>query len=431
VLARVEDGAEVLVLERRALDVFDPSKHRPYLTSSVPIATLPAHITSRRTYNAGRLTREPPHKRHAWTLTDPDRRETVASLRSRGRSEAPTLNDPRHSIDHGLVRRGTSLTSGKVAVVTGANGGFGLEVSRELARKCAFVVMASRDQDKAEETRGRSWACARYTCPPTISSARWHATVRSSTRRGFGTSARHRPIAYGHLGWNGHPGGGFAGSGTVPGSTILDRRAGGERPHVVVTIDLESLLERSGRRSEFPDTGWITPETARSLACDADLSRVITRGASEPLELGRRTKVVPPGLRRAIAVRDRGCRFPGCGRPPGWCDAHHILHWADGGETSLGNLVLLCRPHHRAIHRGFGVEMIDGRPRSAGRTERCWRIAHRPRPDRARANRQNGWAVAATYVRSNAPRLHRPKARYSSQRIEAVSTSITTVVAEA
>lgn len=137
---------------------------------------------------------------------------------------------------------------------------------------------------------------------------------------------------------------------------------GGERPHVVVTIDLESLLERSGRRSEFPDTGWITPETARSLACDADLSRVITRGASEPLELGRRTKVVPPGLRRAIAARDRGCRFPGCGRPPGWCDAHHILHWADGGETSLGNLVLLCRPHHRAIHRGFGVEMANGRP---------------------------------------------------------------------
>jgi hypothetical protein len=61
--------------------------------------------------------------------------------------------------------------------------------------------------------------------PPTISSALWHATVRPSIRRSFGTSARHRSIAYGHLGWNGHPGGGFAGSGTVPGSTILDRRA--------------------------------------------------------------------------------------------------------------------------------------------------------------------------------------------------------------
>jgi hypothetical protein len=137
---------------------------------------------------------------------------------------------------------------------------------------------------------------------------------------------------------------------------------GGERPHVVVTIDLETLIERSGQRSELQDTGQISPETARRLACDADVTRVITRSGSEPLELGRRTKVVPPGLRRAVAVRDRGCRFPGCGRPPGWCDAHHVRHWADGGETSLGNLVLLCRPHHRAIHRGFGVEMIDGRP---------------------------------------------------------------------
>jgi Domain of unknown function (DUF222)/HNH endonuclease len=137
---------------------------------------------------------------------------------------------------------------------------------------------------------------------------------------------------------------------------------GGERPNVVVTIDLESLVDRSGRRAEMPDTGSITPETARRLACDADVTRVITRAGSEPLELGRRTKVVPPGLRKAIAVRDRGCRFPGCGRPPGWCDAHHVVHWADGGETSLSNLVLLCRPHHRTIHRGFGVEMVDGRP---------------------------------------------------------------------
>jgi hypothetical protein len=137
---------------------------------------------------------------------------------------------------------------------------------------------------------------------------------------------------------------------------------GGERPHVVVTIDLETLIERSEQRSELQDTGQITPETARRLACDADVTRVITRAGSEPLELGRRTKVVPPGLRRAVAVRDRGCRFPGCGRPPGWCDAHHVRHWADGGETSLGSLVLLCRPYHRAIHGGFGVEMIDGRP---------------------------------------------------------------------
>jgi uncharacterized protein DUF222/HNH endonuclease len=143
----------------------------------------------------------------------------------------------------------------------------------------------------------------------------------------------------------------------------LDRpQVGGERPHVVVTVDLETLLERAGRAG-LDDAGPITPTMARRLACDAEVTRVITRGISEPLELGRRTKVVPPSLRRAVTVRDRGCRVPGCDRPSGWCDAHHVRHWADGGETSLGNLVLLCRPHHRAIHRGFGLEMVDGRPR--------------------------------------------------------------------
>jgi Domain of unknown function (DUF222)/HNH endonuclease len=135
----------------------------------------------------------------------------------------------------------------------------------------------------------------------------------------------------------------------------------GERPHVVVTMDV-SALRGGASAAELEDAGAVTAATARQFACDANVSRVITRGASEPLELGRRTKVVPAPLRRAVAVRDRGCRFPGCGRPPGWCDAHHVRHWADGGETALDNLVLLCRPHHRVIHRGFGVEMVGGRP---------------------------------------------------------------------
>jgi hypothetical protein len=136
----------------------------------------------------------------------------------------------------------------------------------------------------------------------------------------------------------------------------------GERPHVIVTIDLDSLEGRLGRRCELDDVGPITAETARRWACDASVTRVITDAASQPLDVGRRTKVVPPPLRRAVAVRDGGCRFPGCDRPTGWCDSHHVRHWADGGPTALDNLVLLCRPHHRAIHRGFGVEMVDGQP---------------------------------------------------------------------
>jgi hypothetical protein len=138
---------------------------------------------------------------------------------------------------------------------------------------------------------------------------------------------------------------------------------GGERPHVIVTVDLQTLLHSLPGRSELADTGVITPETARRWACDARVSRLIVGPGSVPLDLGRSTKVVPAALRRAVMIRDRHCRWPDCDRPPSWCDCHHVRHWADGGPTCLANLVLLCRRHHRLIHRGFLVEMDeDQRP---------------------------------------------------------------------
>ncbi|HYZ13037.1 MAG TPA: DUF222 domain-containing protein [Actinomycetota bacterium] len=138
----------------------------------------------------------------------------------------------------------------------------------------------------------------------------------------------------------------------------------GERPHVVVTMDLASLERRAGHRVDLEDVGRIDGEAARQLACDATVSRVITVGSSQPLDVGRKSKVVPPALRRAVAVRDGGCAFPSCDRPSSWCDAHHVHHWADGGPTSLDNLVLLCRRHHRLVHhRRFTVEMTSQRPR--------------------------------------------------------------------
>jgi hypothetical protein len=92
--------------------------------------------------------------------------------------------------------------------------------------------------------------------------------------------------------------------------------------------------------------------------------RVVLSGRSQPMDVGRRTPIVPPAMRRAVIVRDRGCRFPGCDRPHSWCDAHHIVHWAHGGPTAVTNLLLLCRRHHRMVHApgGFRLELLDGRP---------------------------------------------------------------------
>jgi hypothetical protein len=139
---------------------------------------------------------------------------------------------------------------------------------------------------------------------------------------------------------------------------------GGERPHVTVIVDLQALQGQTGGRCELDSGAVIHPETARRLACDAAITRVIVSADSEPLDLGRRTRTVPAPMRRALVVRDRHCRFPGCDRPPAWCDGHHIVHWIDGGPTALDNLILLCRRHHRLIHEaGFRLTKTNRRLR--------------------------------------------------------------------
>jgi Domain of unknown function (DUF222)/HNH endonuclease len=137
----------------------------------------------------------------------------------------------------------------------------------------------------------------------------------------------------------------------------------GERPHLTVTVAAEALRGEIGA-SELDHVGPLPTDTARRLACDASVMRVVMAGRSEPLDVGRRTLVVPSAVRRAVIVRDRGCRFPGCDRPQAWCDGHHVVHWADGGPTALHNLLLLCRRHHGMVHRtgGFRLELLDGRP---------------------------------------------------------------------
>ena len=100
----------------------------------------------------------------------------------------------------------------------------------------------------------------------------------------------------------------------------------------------------------------VAAETARRLACDAALVEMQHGPAGEILDVGRRTRTISPALRRALAARDRQCRFPGCQNRR--CDAHHVEHWADGGATRLDNLVLLCRRHHRVVHEeGFRITL--------------------------------------------------------------------------
>ena len=157
----------------------------------------------------------------------------------------------------------------------------------------------------------------------------------------------------------------------------------GERPHLSVVLHADALQGAPHATPEaaahaaatasdasfpcvasFDDTGPVSATALRRLACDASIARVVLGPRSEPLDVGRRSAVVPPAIRRAVTVRDRGCRFPGCDRPQSWCDAHHVIHWADGGSTSVANLLLLCRRHHRLVHErgGFTLQMVRGEP---------------------------------------------------------------------
>jgi hypothetical protein len=128
--------------------------------------------------------------------------------------------------------------------------------------------------------------------------------------------------------------------------------SGADRHLVVVHVDAATLAENGeGGRSHIEDGPHVSAETSRRLACDASVVRMVDGPDGTPLDVGRKTRSIPPALRRALKERDQGCRFPGCARTR-FIDAHHLVHWADGGETSLANTVLACRAHHRLLHEG-------------------------------------------------------------------------------
>ena len=136
----------------------------------------------------------------------------------------------------------------------------------------------------------------------------------------------------------------------------IDPGAPGERYQVVVHVDAAVLADADqAGQSVLEDGAHVSAETSQRLACDA--SRVVMRHAPDGrvTEVGARTRTIPRALRRALHHRDRGCRFPGCGVRFG--QGHHLRHWAHGGPTTLSNLALLCRRHHRAVHEeGYQVE---------------------------------------------------------------------------
>ena len=175
---------------------------------------------------------------------------------------------------------------------------------------------------------------------------------------------------------------------------------------VLVHVD-ESALRGKGGASDLP------LETMKRLLCDGSAAGVVENGNGEPLSIGRRSRTVPTGMRRALEARDRTCRYPGCSHTK-WLDAHHVHHWTEGGDTSLKNLVLLCTQHHRLLHEG-GFKILkrsggghyfarpDGRPvelesgQSLSEGEETWAL--KPWADAKELLRDSAESLASEGVR--------------------------------
>ncbi len=167
----------------------------------------------------------------------------------------------------------------------------------------------------------------------------------------------------------------------------LDRGTAGDRYQVVVHVEADGLGgDAAAGQSALDDGIGVSAQTSRRLACDASTVVMTHARDGRVLDVGRKTRTIPPAIRRALTARDRRCRFPGC-------DASHVRHWADGGATRLDNLVLVCRHHHRAVHEeGFTVELGDD-----GEARFFWPDG-RPVPDVPPAPIWAGTALASTHA---------------------------------
>lgn len=127
----------------------------------------------------------------------------------------------------------------------------------------------------------------------------------------------------------------------------------GQRTTLQVTTTLDSLLDRTGAPAADVEFGLpISAASVQRLACDCNVTRILLDSDSLVIEVGRSRRVISPAQEKALRVRDRTCRWPGCDRPASFTAGHHLVHWAKGGRTDLSNLVLLCHRHHWMVHEG-------------------------------------------------------------------------------
>ncbi|GAA4810535.1 HNH endonuclease signature motif containing protein [Tomitella cavernea] len=218
------------------------------------------------------------------------------------------------------------------------------------------------------ESAGADAGGARHTA------AAWPATGPTGRSRGTGTrrsAGRAGTPGCGQPSASPHDLGGGAGTGTTL-SLHIGLRDLADTDDDAAT---RAGLIADGRFEEVFDnlphgmTDWfanVTVGAARRLACDAAITPIGVDGRGMPLNVGRARRLASRAQRRALAARDHGCAFPRCDRPPAWCVAHHVWHWADGGPTDLDNLVSLCTEHHRAVHHHgwtVAVDAVEGMPR--------------------------------------------------------------------
>ena len=160
----------------------------------------------------------------------------------------------------------------------------------------------------------------------------------------------------------------------------------------MVHVDSETLSDDTPGRCEIEHGPALAVQTAQRLSCDASLVTIVEDESGQALDVGRKTRTIPPAIRRALRSRDPVCRFPGCTHTH-YLDGHHIQHWAHGGETKLSNLVILCRLHHRQVHEGrVDVRMLDdGALRFTGTRGQRFEAAPGTAGDATQLIQQNGY----------------------------------------